>query len=428
MGRIGPFEPGPHIAVGCSGGGDSMALTLLLKQWTAARQGRVTALIVDHRIRPESTEEATTVAAWLLRRGIEAVILTRPDTPLRGNLQAAAREARYGLLSGYCAAAGIPCLALAHNLEDQAETVLLRLARGSGVDGLSAMAWVSERPDVRLLRPLLDVPRARLRATLRAAGQAYIEDPSNEEDAFRRVRFRRLAPALAAEGLTAERLAATAARLGRARNALDAAAAAVLARGLRLFPEGYGELDAGPLRDSPPEIALRCLSRILTCVGGGAYPPRQERLQRLYEALMREGEPFAGRTLAGCRIVPRGRGLLFCRELRAVRDVLPAAGDVFWDGRFRIRLAPSTGLEIRRLGREGWSMVTGHCPALRETRIPAPVRPSLPALWDLDAVAIVPHLNYVRADRAKEERGLVHGIAFAPTRPVTAGRFASHTD
>jgi len=427
MHGVGPFEPRPHIAVGCSGGGDSMALTLLLQQWTESCQGQVTALIVDHRIRPESTQEAKTVAAWLSQRGVEARVLSRPDEALQGNLQSAARDARYSLMFASCAQAGIPYLALAHNLEDQAETVLLRLARGSGVDGLAAMAPVTERPEVRLLRPVLDIPRARLRATLRSAGQSCIEDPSNEEEAFKRVRLRRLAPDMAAEGMTPDRLAATALRLGRARDALETATATILARSTRLYPEGYGELDIWPLRDAPPEIVLRCLSRVLTCIGGGRYPPRLERLERLYEAVMCETEPFAGRTLAGCRVMQRRGNLLVCRELRAVRAVCPAAGDVLWDGRFRIRHAPSSGLDIRRLGRDGWRMVVERRPELRKCRIPPPVRPSLPAFWDLDVVAIVPHLNYVRM-RRPGAGGIVREIQFAPVRPLTVASFMVHTD
>lgn len=427
MHALGPFEPRPEIAVGCSGGGDSMALTLLLAQWAAPRDGRVTALIVDHRLRPESKCEAERAATWLSVRGIDARILSRRNEPVSGNLQSAARDARYALMSEACAEAAIPHLALAHNREDQAETVLLRLARGSGVDGLAAMAAVTERADLRLIRPLLNVPRGRLRATLRAMEQPWIEDPSNEATVYARVRFRRLAPDLAAEGLTPDRLVATASRLGRVRAVLDAETASVLARGLRLYPAGYGELDPGPLRAAPSEIALRCLSQVLTCVSGGRYPPRMKRLERLYRAMTDPSEAFAGRTLGGCRILRRRNNILICREIRAIHDCLPAQREVIWDGRFRIRLRRSRGFDVRRLGQEGWRMVSADDPTLRNCRIPAPVRPSLPAIWGLDAVAVVPHLNYVRAGRPAVD-GLVRDIEFAPARPLTAACFVVHTD
>jgi len=427
MRALGPFEPRPHVAVGCSGGGDSMALTLLLAQWAEAREGRVTALIVDHRLRPESTAEAEQAAGRLAARGIEARVLSGPGRPVSGNLQAAARDLRHSLMRAACVEAGILHLALAHNREDQAETVLLRLARGSGVDGLAAMAPVAERADLRLIRPVLDVPRARLRATLRAMDQPWIEDPSNEAATFARVRFRRLAPELAAEGLTSGRLAATASLLGRARAALETEAAAVVARCMRVYPAGYGEIDPLALRQTSPEIALRCLSRALTCISGGIHPPRLERLERLYGALMDPGKPFNGRTLGGCRILMKRNKVLICRELRAVSGPSSAQDEIMWDGRFRIRLRSTQGLRVRRLGQDGWRMVSAQDPGLRKCRIPAPVRPSLPAVWGLDDVVVVPHLNYVRAGWPRAD-GLVRDIAFAPARPLTAARFSGHLD
>jgi len=405
-----------------------MALALLLHRWTTEHGGELTALIVDHGIRPDSAAEARKVRSWLAGRGIDARVLAAAGKPLKGNLQAAARELRYGLMSADCIANGIPYLALAHNLEDQAETMLLRLSRGSGVDGMAAMAPVVELPEMRILRPLLDVPRERLRATLHAAGQDYVEDPSNEQTAFKRVRIRRLAPVLAAEGLTAWRLAQTAARLAQARTALELATADVLARVARLYPEGYADLDPAPLRAVAPDVALRCLSRLLACVGGNANPPRFDALRRLLEALAHApAAPFRGRTLAGCRIMPRQGKLLVCREVRAIREALPAGGELLWDGRFRIRFVGIPGLRLRRLGPEGWRAIAGERPGLRECRIPAAVRPTLPALWDLDAVAFVPHLKYARTT-GSAVGDIIEEIAFAPVRPLTPARFAANLD
>ena len=276
FGALGPFEARPHLAVACSGGADSMALALLLHDWARSAGGSLTALTVDHRLRPESAAEAGRVAEWMRARGIAHEVLVRPDTPLTGNLQAEARRIRYALMSEWCRRRGVLHLALAHHLEDQAETLLLRLARGSGVDGLAAMAPVTENPAVRLLRPLLAVPRARLAATLRDAGQDHVADPSNENAAFGRVRLRHSERVLSREGLTAERLAATAAGLGRARAALDAAAAKLLAGGVRLHAEGYATIDAA-MFEADGEIALRGLARVLATVSGSDYPPRFER-------------------------------------------------------------------------------------------------------------------------------------------------------
>ncbi|MDA0704544.1 MAG: tRNA lysidine(34) synthetase TilS, partial [Proteobacteria bacterium] len=188
--NFGPYEPGVRLAVGVSGGPDSMALALLADAWARACGGRVLALIVDHGLRPASTEEAARVAGWLVARGFETRVLPwLGEKPERG-VQAAARAARHALLEAACREAGILHLLLAHQREDQAETILLRRAAQSGADGLAAMAAVVERRHCRLLRPLLTVPRARLIATLEAAGQDWIEDPSNADTGFTRIRLR----------------------------------------------------------------------------------------------------------------------------------------------------------------------------------------------------------------------------------------------
>ena len=404
-----------------------MALTLLLQDWVRSLGGKLTALTVDHGLRPESAAEASQVAGWLRHRKIDHVILTRPAGSFGGNLQAAARKARYALMSAWCADRRVLHLFLAHHLEDQAETVLLRLARGSGVDGLAAMAPVIETPDLRLLRPLLGVPRARLAATLAAAGQAHVEDPSNVNAAFGRVRLRRAAPLLDREGLTAARLGATARRMARARTALEAVTARLLADAATLYPEGYAVFGLAPFRTAPREVALRGLSRLLTVVAGVDYPPRFGRLERLMEQMLSDDGFGGGRTLGGCRVLPRKGRLLICREPRAASDVVPASGgEILWDGRFRLRIDGASRGEVRRLGRKGWTELVAKCPDLRSTTIPAAVRPSLPSLWYLDDVVSVPHFNYVRrgAD-ADIDLPIVRETTFAPMRPLTGAGFVS---
>jgi tRNA(Ile)-lysidine synthase len=428
---LGPYERRPHVAVACSGGADSMALTLLLRDWVRSVDGRLTALTVDHRLRPGSTAEARRVGGWLRRRKVEHVILTRPDTPLDGNLQAAARKARYALMTGWCAAQGALHLFLAHHREDQAETLLLRLARGSGVDGLAAMAPVTETPALRLLRPLLDVPRARLAATLAAAGQAHVEDPSNANAAFGRVRLRQASALLDREGLTAARLAGTARRMAQARTALEAATARLLAEAIVLYPEGYATLAIAPFRAASAEIALRALARLVTTVAGSDYPPRLERVERLLADVLSTGDEGGsqggGRTLGGCRILPWKGLLLVCREPRAAAEVAIVAGEeLLWDGRFRLRLDGNARGEVRRLGRGGWAGLVARCPELRSTRVPAPVRASLPSLWYLDDLVSVPHFSYVRCGAsAKIEQSVVRDVIFAPKRPLTGAGFVS---
>ncbi|TAN55437.1 MAG: tRNA lysidine(34) synthetase TilS, partial [Magnetospirillum sp.] len=271
MARLGPFESRPRLAVAVSGGGDSLALVLLAAEWAGAQGGEVVAVTVDHRLRPASGEEAARVGHWLGAHGIGHRTLTWDGMKPAADLQAAARRARYELLGAFCRSAGILHLLLAHHREDQAETLLLRLGRGSGVDGLAAMAMDRPTRWGRLLRPLLDTPRQRLRATLSVRGQPWIEDPSNSSAVFARVRLRQLAPALAAEGLGADRLAATARRLARVRDALEQAVAEAACRSVVLHPAGFARCDAAVLARLPDEIGLRLLARLVSVMGGGEY-------------------------------------------------------------------------------------------------------------------------------------------------------------
>jgi len=420
MDLLGPFEAGPHVAVACSGGPDSMALALLAKQWAQLAGGRVTALVVDHALRADSAEEAERVVKWLAEAGIEAVRLTWRGSKPTSDRQAAARRMRYHLMRRWCHKSGVLHLLVGHHRQDQAETFLLRLARGSGVDGLAAMAPLTETGDVRLLRPLLDIPRERLIAYLADAEQSYVRDPSNEDRAFARVRMRSALAILEAEGLTAERLVATVCRMARARAALEAMATGLLARAVAVYPEGYATINPACFREASDEVGLRALSRLLACIGGGRYGPRMEHLERLYGWLVDEQRAGAGRTLAGCRIVRRGAQVLVCREAKAIQDAVAAQDGVVWDGRFRLTAGGGVpkGLRIERLGRSGWDRVVEDRPALGKLALPALVRASLPALWALDDVVAVPHLNYRLDDGGAG--GKAYEIAFLPVRPLSA--------
>lgn len=165
MEPLGPFERPPRLAVAVSGGADSLALTLLADEWARSRGGAVLALTVDHGLRPEAADEARMVGRWLAARGIaHAILHYRGERPV-ANIQARARALRYRLLLDRCRAEGVVHLLIAHHREDQSETVLLRLGRGSGVSGLAAMRPIMEMPEARILRPLLSIPRARLAET-----------------------------------------------------------------------------------------------------------------------------------------------------------------------------------------------------------------------------------------------------------------------
>ena len=254
MAALGPFERRPRLAVAVSGGPDSLALCLLAERWAQARGGATVGLIVDHGLRPESAREAGQVAAWLSARGIAQQVLSWQGAKPASGIQAAARAARYELLCAWCRAAGVLHLLTAHHRDDQAETVALRQARGSGADGLAGIAPVRELAGLRLLRPLLTVPKAALTALLAAAGQPWLEDPSNRAAAFARARLRRDAD-LDVAGLV--RLACGIRRgPGRARSCgrrLAGAAWAHLRGGFRR--PGAAGARRGAARDRPARLA-----------------------------------------------------------------------------------------------------------------------------------------------------------------------------
>ena len=428
MDPLGPFEPAPHVAVAVSGGSDSLVLALLAAGWARAGGGTLTALVVDHRLREASGEEARHTAKILAGHGIAAVVLTRHGPAPRTAIEAAARLARYRLMGQWCSAHRVLHLLLGHQRDDQAETVLLRLAAGSGLDGLAAMPAIQETGWGRLLRPLLAIPPDRLRVMLAAHRLDWIEDPTNTDDAFARSRLRRAAATLAAEGLGPARLAITAARIGQGRAALEAQTAALIAASASIHPAGFVRLDRGAIARASADHAWRALERVIRTIGAGRYPPRRERLDRLF-ALLRGGAPVKPRTLGGCIIRPDRGGLLVVREPAAAREVvaLDATEDVLWDGRFRLRLAAPgrerRGLRVAALGAAGLRDVAAAGPVAAGAHIPAAARPSLPALYDRRGVLEVPHLGYNRAG-VSGRTALVERVVFSPPHPLAAAEFS----
>jgi tRNA(Ile)-lysidine synthase len=259
----------PALVLAVSGGPDSVALMWLAARWrkTFARGPRLIAVTINHGLRAESSREAREVKR--LARGLDIEHRTLRWTggkPSRG-VPAAARDARYRLLAQAARAARATHVLTAHTRDDQAETLLMRLLRGSGIAGLSAMARESERDGILLVRPFLDVPKARLVATLNKARIAFADDPTNRDTAFTRPRLRALLPLLAAEGGDPRGLARLASRLARANAAVE-----VLADGAERYLALRGDpsrpgFDARAFAGLPEEIRLRLLRRSLDRLG-----------------------------------------------------------------------------------------------------------------------------------------------------------------
>jgi tRNA(Ile)-lysidine synthase len=305
------------LLLAVSGGADSTALLYLLARWRKRHKPspQLHAVTIDHGLRKQSRHEASGVKRLAAQLGVTHRTMRWTGEKPSTGLQEKARSERYRLLVAAAHRAGARCVITAHTLDDQAETVLFRLSRGSGLTGIGAMARVSRArfhaPIMRgakgspaLVRPLLDVAKARLVATLRVAGIAHVEDPSNDDPRFARVRWRQLAPALAAEGLTAERLVQLARRVRRNEAAIEAVVAAAFDR-LGSRPAVWTiAFDARGLRDVPAEIALRLIGRAAGEVGDEG-PVELGKLEALCESLadaLDRSSPRFSRTLAGAMV------------------------------------------------------------------------------------------------------------------------------
>jgi len=372
-----------HLGIAVSGGSDSTALLMLAHDWAQETGGKITALTVDHGLRDGAKAEAQEVAKLCARLGVDHHILTWDDWDGLGNLQDAARQARYGLLAQKAHVLGIDAVALGHTHDDQAETFLLRLARGSGVDGLSGMRADWRANDMRWLRPVLTHRREALRDLLRARDVRWCEDPSNSDPRFDRVQMRQAMADLADLGLTADRLVTTATAMSEARAVLEQAAH-VAAKTLCHVEAGDVVIDPKGLVDLPVETRDRLVAGALGFVSGASYRPRRATLIRaIYEAL--DGQAA---TLHGCLLWRHKTGLRVTRELSAVAD-LRGAPNALWDGRWRIKGSDAANtdktLEIRALG-EGISQLKDW----RAGGIPRQTLMVTPAIWHQTCVIAAP--------------------------------------
>lgn len=396
MAPLGPFAGDRRIAVAVSGGADSMALALLLRDW-----GRPFACVVDHGLRQESAAEAALTMRRLAALDIPARLL-RANLPHGPGLARRARAARYALLGVACRDAGLADIALGHHIRDQAETLLLRRAAGSGMAGLSGMAAVAHTDAMRLIRPLLAVSPTRLRATLQVLRIEWVEDPSNTDPATPRAVLRASPLSDPAEP---PRLGAEAREHGAARAAAEAETAAELASSALIHPCGVAHLRA--------PVGPHALSALIWTLSGAEYPPPSAGLLRL-SACLRADAAHDG-TLHGARIMPAGRlgpGWLIGREASAMQGAVGLSQR--WDGRFQAASdGAGTGMSLGPLRSDAARV-------RRRSALPSALLQTLPTLRRDGAIVSVPHLCYPNAVACRSAF-----VWFRPARPIAPAAFVA---
>jgi tRNA(Ile)-lysidine synthase len=356
-----------RLALAVSGGGDSTALMHFAVDWSRERGVALNAVTVDHGLRPESVCEARMVAAAADALGVPHTTVAWSGWDRSGNLQDAARRARRELIEEWARDLNVDAILTGHTMDDQAETVLMRLARGSGVDGLAGMARLQRWAEL-WARPLLGVRRAELRSWLEMRGVSWAEDPSNEDLRFDRVKARRLLCELSPLGLTVERLDNTSRHMRQAQEVLHEAARELAARAVTT-QRGDVLIELHALGEAAMETRTRLIAAALQWVSGAEYRPR-------YTALERLATSTAPAVLHGCHVSCLGGRMRVTRELAAVRGHT-APTDSVWDGRWHLEGPHAPDLEIRALTRDGLA----RCARWRETDIPAESLQASPSIW-----------------------------------------------
>ncbi|WP_444452777.1 tRNA lysidine(34) synthetase TilS [Rhodobacter capsulatus] len=363
---IRPLMAVPRLAVAVSGGSDSLATLVLL-----AALHPVEAVSVDHGLRPEAAEEAAFVARFCAGRGIPHSTLRWDGQRAKGNLMDAARRARLRLIGDWAVARGVGAVALGHTGDDQAETFLMRLAREAGLEGLSGMRESFESEGVLWFRPFLSQTRAELRGYLERQGIGWIEDPSNENDRFDRVKARKALAALAPLGITAGTLSTVVGHLAMAEQSVLWSLEHLVQAHVR-FEAGDVVIDAHGFRDAfDPETGRRLLNAALVWVSGAYYPPRAAQVIDVLTTWRVRRD----RTLHGCRISVSDDAIRITREIRAIADLRVPLGQV-WDG-WQIEGPEAPGRIVAALGSEGWRQLG----ARRSSPLPRATLLASPALW-----------------------------------------------
>jgi len=391
------------VAIAVSGGSDSVALLRLAHVWWGLAGKTIIALTVDHSLRPESADEARQVAAWCASLGVEHRTLKWQHAG-QGNLSAAARNGRYSLMANFCQTRGISRLYTGHTTDDQAETVLMRFARGSGVDGLAGIASETSIWGLTLVRPFIrNQSRESLRSILREFGQEWIDDPTNDDRSYDRVKARALVKELEPLGVTQASLASLAHRMDLAKRVLQNEADKLAKSALILSPLGFATLDVDALEAAELETACRVIARATAALSGGGFRASLQFEERIVAMALTRARG-GGVTQKRCIFRPDGERFHILREPERCASQAQSGKDSgIWDTRFVYEIrdrSDADDLFIGALGATGLAQIPKDYDALSIAWRDAPreARLTTPGLWRGDTLLSAPLAPWVASD------------------------------
>ena len=326
-----------HVAVGVSGGVDSLALCLLAHTWGEQNGVKLTALTVDHGLRKESAREAAQVKSWLTRRGIAHVTLVLDQPFPRYGIQAFARKWRFQLLGDWCRTNLVDVVMLAHTIEDQMETICMRILADSGPEGLSGMRRNTVVRGLRIVRPLLKISKGRLVATCKAFNQDWVVDPSNEDTKYCRVKIRQLMPYIEKAGLESNKMVRLASSMEKLRNAFNNFSVSFIKKNGGILKTGIAWINLSSFEELPNKFKELLLLRLLVIIGGASWPSSKKKINRLIDSLKQE--KVTRITLGGCVIEKTILGKIWIyREIkrRCLSVVIMPGEKRRWDNRFEV--------------------------------------------------------------------------------------------
>ncbi len=395
---ISSFVGKEKFAIAVSGGSDSLALSVLAKLYSLENDNDFMALIIDHKLRKESADEAKQTYKNLTQNKIKAKILTYRGEKFSSNVQKKARDLRYDLFEKYCTKNKIKFLILAHHQDDLIENFYIRLIRGSGIKGLTSLKNVFEySKNFHLLRPLLNFNKEELLNITKKSYSSWVEDRSNKNDKFLRVRIRKMQYKLQKEGFDPKRIIKTIENLNTAKDSLEFYIFKSEKKYLKFYKEGYAKLKSSIFNNEAQEVIFRVIIKAIHFVSGEYYPPRSDSLKTLMKNLSTKS--FKSSTLGGCLIKKDKSIISFFREDRNIvsETLNKIKKKISWDDRFLVynNFNNKEKFVVKKLGDQGIEYLKKNKFKDCENKIPPHAKKTLPSFWNNKGdLLFVPFLNF----------------------------------